>query len=65
MKTFNLIMAIILIIGGLNWGLIGLNNTDLVKQFFGGTGIDRIIYFLVGLSAIYSLGNLLGIKDSL
>jgi uncharacterized membrane protein YuzA (DUF378 family) len=45
---------ILLIIGGLNWGLIGLFGFNLVDAIFGTlSAISRIIYLLVGLSAIY------------
>ena len=44
----------LLIIGGLNWGLIGFFNFDLVKAIFGDmTFLSRTIYSLVGLSALY------------
>ena len=50
------IAFILLIIGGLNWGLIGLIKLDLVSNIFGeGTTLSRIIYLLVGVSAIYML----------
>lgn len=42
------------IIGGLNWGLVGLFNFDLVAAIFGDmSALSRIIYILVGASAIY------------
>lgn len=45
---------VLLIIGGLNWGLVGFFNYDLVAAIFGnGSGISRVIYSLVGLSALY------------
>lgn len=45
----------LLVIGGLNWGLVGLFRFDLVASLFGGQGqvVARIIYTLVGLSALY------------
>lgn len=47
---------VLLIIGGLNWGLVGLIKLDLVKAIFGDmTTLSRIIYLLVGVSAIYLL----------
>lgn len=50
------IAFILLIIGGLNWGLVGLIKLDLVANIFGeGTTLSRIIYLLVGVSAIYML----------
>lgn len=56
MKTGTLewISLILLIIGGLNWGLIGLFNIDIVAMIFGTmSGLTRIIYILVGLAAVY------------
>ncbi|MDG5815188.1 DUF378 domain-containing protein [Chitinispirillales bacterium ANBcel5] len=45
---------VILIIGGINWGLVGFFTFDLVAAIFGPlTVVSRIIYALVGLSAIY------------
>jgi uncharacterized membrane protein YuzA (DUF378 family) len=45
---------LLLVIGGLNWGLIGLFNLDLVAAIFGPLStFARIVYVLVGLSAVY------------
>jgi uncharacterized membrane protein YuzA (DUF378 family) len=51
------IMLMILIIGGINWGLVGLMHIDLVATLFGGpmTAAARVVYGLVGLSAVYIL----------
>lgn len=47
---------ILVIIGAINWGLVGLFNYDLVAAIFGDmSAISRIVYDLVGLSAIVSL----------
>lgn len=56
MKTLHMIAFILLIIGGLNWLLVGLFGWD-VGMLFGGQAavISRIIYILVGLSAIYEV----------
>lgn len=49
-----LISIILLVIGGLNWGLVGLFQWNLVGAIFGEmSGLTRIIYVLVGLSALY------------
>ena len=46
----------LLIIGGLNWGLIGLFNFNLVSALFGEmSALTRVVYTLVGLSALYSI----------
>ncbi|CAM3811655.1 DUF378 domain-containing protein [Bordetella sputigena] len=48
------IALILAIIGGLNWGLVGAFNFDLVAAIFGaGSAIARIVYLLVGLAALY------------
>jgi len=47
---------ILVVIGGLNWGLVGLFNFDLVAAIFGTMSLlSRLVYVLVGLSAIYVL----------
>ncbi len=54
MKSVDVIAAILLVVGGLNWGLVGLFNFDLVAAIFGsGTPFARIVYTLVGFSAVY------------
>lgn len=59
MKKFNLldwIAIVLVIIGGLNWGLVGLFQFDLVSSIFGSmTMLSRIIYDLVGLSGLYMI----------
>ncbi|WP_293860428.1 DUF378 domain-containing protein [uncultured Alsobacter sp.] len=56
MKTVNVIAMILLIVGGLNWGLVGLFSFDLVAAIFGaGSTLARIVYILVGLSALWGL----------
>ena len=53
------IFAILLVVGGLNWGLVGLFSFDLVAWICGGaaTWVARAIYILVGVSAVgYALG---------
>ena len=48
------IVLVLLIIGGLNWLLVGLFSFDLVAALFGTmTGLARLIYILVGLATIY------------
>ena len=54
------ISLILLIVGGLNWGSIGLFKFDIVSWLFGGQTdiISRIIYTIVGLSAIWCVSLL-------
>ncbi len=55
------IALILVIIGALNWGLIGFFNFDLVASIFGGqqATLSRTIYSLVGLAGLYSITLLL------
>jgi uncharacterized membrane protein YuzA (DUF378 family) len=56
MKALNLTTLILLIIGGINWGLVGLFDFDLVAAIFGAdAALTNLIYALVGLSALYQL----------
>ena len=58
-----MLAMILLVVGGLNWGLVGLLDLDLVAMLFGEmTVISRVVYSLVGLSAVYSLIGMLS-KD--
>jgi len=54
MKTVNVIALILVIVGALNWGLVGLLSFDLVAAIFGAMSfLSRIVYTLVGISAVY------------
>jgi len=56
MKTVDVVIWTLLAIGGLNWGLVGVFNFDLVAAIFGDMSIlSRIVYTLVGLAAIYDV----------
>ena len=55
MKILNWITFILVVIGGLNWGLVGIANFNLVTTVFGTGTLTNVIYDLVGLSAIYML----------
>lgn len=58
---------IILIIGGINWGSVGLFNFDIVSFIFGGSDeiITRIIFMLVGLSALWCISLLFRTRERL
>lgn len=58
MKSLHCLAFILVIVGGLNWLLVGLTGWD-VGQIFGGQDamISKIVYILVGLSAIYLVGT--------
>lgn len=55
MKMLDVVAAILLVVGGLNWGLWGLFEFDLVAAIFGGNTapIAKVVYVLVGLAAAY------------
>lgn len=56
LSVLDWIALILIVVGGLNWGLVGAFDFNLVAAIFGAGGaIGRIVYILVGLSAIYTL----------
>lgn len=65
MKTLDSIALVLLIIGGINWLLVGLFSFDLVAAIFGGQGaiLARIVYIVVGICAIYSIKFIPGIAN--
>ena len=64
MRKLTTLAAILTIVGGLNWGLVGLFKFDLVAAIFGGMQFgevnvgSRVVYTLVGLSALYLASQL-------
>lgn len=55
-NTLDWITLVLVIVGGLNWGLVGLFNFDFVEAIFGTIPtLQNIVYVLVGLSAIYMI----------
>ena len=56
MKVIDTIALVLIIIGAINWGLIGLFNFNLVDTLFGTMSVvSRIIYSLVGLSGLWGI----------
>lgn len=54
MKALYVTALVLVIVGGLNWGLVGFFDYNLVDALFGeGSGLSRVVYALVGLSAVY------------
>ena len=63
-KPLDMFCIVLLIIGGLNWGLVGLFNFDLVAGIFGSMSfLSRLVYDLVGLCAIYLIFSMAMMKD--
>lgn len=55
-STLDWIALLLVVIGGLNWGLVGLLELDLVQLIFGSIPIlAKLIYILVGLAALYMI----------
>ncbi len=56
LSVLDWIALVVLIVGGLNWGLVGILNFDLIGAAFGqGTSIARAIYIVVGLAGLYGI----------
>jgi uncharacterized membrane protein YuzA (DUF378 family) len=65
MRAFNIITQVLLIVGGLNWLLVGAFDFDLVAALFGDmSALSRVVYVLVGLSAIYQIAPLVSGKQA-
>ena len=61
MKTLKWIATLLLVIGSINWGLVGALNFNVVDAIFGmGSVISTIIYILVGISGLWGIGFLFG-----
>ena len=59
LKALDITALVLVIIGAVNWGLIGFFQFDLVSSLFGtGTAFTRIIFALVGICGLYSLSFL-------
>ena len=64
MKSLDLLAGALLIVGGLNWGLVALAEFDLVAWIFGEefgatNPASRVVYGLVGLAAVYGIASVL------
>lgn len=56
MKTLDAVVCVLLIIGGLNWGLVGFFNFNLIGAIFGYmSAFSRLIYCVVGVAALYGI----------
>jgi uncharacterized protein len=68
MKKLDVVAGALIVVGALNWGLVALAEFDLVAWIFGldfgqTNAATRIVYGLVGLSAVYELAALGGIRQ--
>ena len=72
MKALDLITLALVIVGGLNWGLVGLFDFDLVSAIFGegadetarSSALSRIVYILVALSALWQIRSFATLSSS-
>ena len=65
MKVLDYVALILIVIGALNWGLIGLLQFDLVRVLFGDMSIlSRIVYVLVGVAGIYAVSYIGRIRSA-
>ena len=63
MRPIDVVAAVLLVVGGLNWGLVGAAQFDLVATLFGAMSpLSRAIYVLVGLAAVYQALQRRGIQ---
>ena len=69
MKKLDLLAVTLVLVGGLNWGLVGLAKFDLVAWIFGmefgeTNAATRVVYGLVGVGAVYGIGALAARRHS-
>lgn len=63
LKTIDVIAGVLVIVGALNWGLVGFANFNLVAAIFGeATVLSRVIYAVVGLAAIWEVIQVRGLR---
>ena len=68
MKKIDVLAGVLLVVGGLNWGLVAIARFDLVAALFGldfgeTNAVTRLVYGLVGLSAVYAVAQLSAIRQ--
>lgn len=65
MRSLHMVAMVLLVVGGLNWLLVGLFEFDLVAAVLGeGSVLSKLVYVLVGLSALVILWGMLARKNS-
>jgi uncharacterized membrane protein YuzA (DUF378 family) len=70
MRTLDIVAAILLVVGGLNWGLVALFDLDLVAVLTGAGGfgsknaLGTVVYLLVGASALYYAATLKRVRPA-
>ena len=65
MSVADYVAWVLVVVGGLNWGLVGVFKYNLVDSLFGvDSGVSRVVYALVGLAAVYMVVALLMKKSA-
>ncbi len=65
LKTLNVISLLLVVVGAINWGLIGFFKLDLVSMLFGDmSALTRIIFALVGIAGLYSIAFFNRVSES-
>jgi uncharacterized membrane protein YuzA (DUF378 family) len=69
MRKLDLLAGALLVVGGLNWGLVAIAEFDLVawifgEEFGGTSAASRVVYGLVGLAAIYAIAAAAGRRSA-
>ena len=66
MKVLDVVVTALLLIGAINWGLVGFFGFNLVAAIFGeASALSRVIYAVVGLAALYEIGCFtFGLKET-
>lgn len=65
MKQVSWIATLLMVIGAINWGLVGLFEWNLVEAIFGSSTVAMIVYLLVGLSGIWGISLLVPKKSAM
>ncbi|MBI2595228.1 DUF378 domain-containing protein [Candidatus Daviesbacteria bacterium] len=52
-KMLHMVVFTLVLVGALNWGLMGLFDFNLVSAIFGSLGLEKLVYILVGVAAVY------------
>jgi uncharacterized membrane protein YuzA (DUF378 family) len=71
MKKLDALAALLVLVGALNWGLVGVFKFDLVAWICGGLDfgqtntVSRVIYTLVGVAAVYGIASLVANRSAL
>lgn len=65
MRVANIVALVLILIGGLNWGLVGFFDFNLVDALFGeGSVLSRIVYALVGVAAVYKIAVAAAVRST-